>query len=73
MITIEGLSRRQQAFADVLWNLETQDQVNDFIQSLPEQQRLECQTVLELIIAATMDEFMDYDVAADYLKRFQLN
>jgi hypothetical protein len=72
MIIIEGLTARQRAFCDTLWNMETQGEVDSFIDSLPDGQQQECQTVLELIIAAAMDEFMGYDVAAEYLKKFQL-
>lgn len=72
MINIEGLTARQRAFCNLLWNMETQDEVNNFIQSLPQGQQQECQTVLELIIAATFDQVLECDQAADYLLRFQL-
>jgi hypothetical protein len=72
MIEIEGLSARQRAFCDVLWNMETQDEVDRFINCLPPQQRAECQTVLQLIVAATFDQVMDTDLAAAELNRFML-
>jgi hypothetical protein len=70
MITIDGLSARQRAFCDVLWNMDSQREVDSFIESLPAGQQQECQTVLQLLIAATLDQVMECDEAAEYLKQF---
>ena len=56
MITIEGLNSRQKALADIIWSMNGRDQVAQFIRTLPEQQRREAQTVLELMIAAVFDD-----------------
>ena len=55
-ITIEGLNSRQRALADIIWSMNGRDQVSQFIRTLPEQQRREAQTVLELMIAAVFDD-----------------
>ena len=56
MIQIEGLNKKQRMFADIIWSLDTQDQVKAFIVSLPEKDRKQAQTVCELMILAFIDE-----------------
>lgn len=56
MIQIEGLNKKQKMFADIIWSLESQDQVKAFIASLPEKDRRQAQTVTELMILAFIDE-----------------
>jgi hypothetical protein len=56
MIQIEGLSKKQKMFADIIWSFDTQDQVKQFIASLPEKDRKQAQTVCELMILAFIDE-----------------
>ncbi len=56
MIQIEGLSKKQRMFADIIWSLDTQDQVQAFIRSLPERDRKQAQVVCEMMILAFIDE-----------------
>jgi len=56
MVTVEGLSKRQRVFADIIWNLNSQAQVDAFIQTLPKAQRLEAEAVVEMLILAVIDE-----------------
>lgn len=58
-IQLEGLNKKQRAFADILWGMETQEEVTRFMQALPLDDRNQCQTVLELLILAYMDEVED--------------
>jgi hypothetical protein len=59
MITIEGLSRKQKMLADIIWALDSQDQVQTFIASLPPKDRRDAQTVTQLMILAFLDEVTD--------------
>jgi hypothetical protein len=56
MIQIEGFSTRQRALADIIWSLDTKEQVLAFIATLPLEQRLEAQTICEMMILACIDE-----------------
>jgi hypothetical protein len=58
-IQLEGLNKKQRAFADILWGMNTQEEVERFMLTLPIDDRNQCQTVLELIILAYMDEVDD--------------
>jgi hypothetical protein len=56
MIQIEGFSARQRALADIIWCLDTKEHVVAFIATLPLEQRLEAQTICEMMILACIDE-----------------
>jgi hypothetical protein len=56
MITIEGLSRKQKALADIMWAMDGTEQVKSFIAALHPKDRREAQTVCELMILAFVDE-----------------
>lgn len=56
MIQIEGLNKKQKMFADIIWSLDTQDQVQAFIKSLPDKDRKQAQVVCEMMILAFFDE-----------------
>ena len=56
MITIEGLSRKQKALADIMWAMDGTEQVKSFIATLHPKDRREAQTVCELMILAFVDE-----------------
>jgi hypothetical protein len=55
-IVIEGLSKKQRLFADIMWSLDSTDQVTTFIRSLPKKDREQAQVVCELMILACIDE-----------------
>jgi hypothetical protein len=59
MIEIEGLSTKQRMLADIIWSLDSQNQVNTFIRSLPPADRLQAQTVCEMMILAFFDQVDD--------------
>jgi len=56
MIKIEGLNKKQRLLADIIWALDSQEQVQTFIASLPPKDRRQAQTVTELMILAFLDE-----------------
>lgn len=61
MITIEGLTNKQRLLADIIWSLDTQEQVRSFISTLPARDRLEAQLVTQLMILAFIDEVDSID------------
>ena len=48
-ITLNGLNKRQQVLADILWSLEEWDDVERFINSLPKRERAECEGIVEMM------------------------
>lgn len=55
-ITLQGLTRQQYQIADLLWNCDTQAQVQTLIHSMPPQHKQDAETIYELMIAAVMDQ-----------------
>ena len=56
MIEIDGLTKRQKAMCEILWGMETLSQVQNFVLSLPHADRLECKTLMDLMVMASIDE-----------------
>jgi hypothetical protein len=59
MITIEGLSKKQRALADILWAMDGTEQVHAFIAALHPKDRIDAKTVCEMMILACIDECED--------------
>lgn len=62
-ITLEGLTKTQYQIADLLWNCDTQEAVEQLKRSMPTAYRQDAETVHQLMIAAVMDQYED--VTAD--------
>lgn len=60
---LEGLTPRQKAIADLLWNTTTLEEVNDLERTLGKDVVL----VKELIIAESLDEYME---VSPFVKNF---
>jgi hypothetical protein len=68
MITIQGLSPLQREIADRIWAMDSQLEVEHYIQSMPRRMRRQAWTVLMMIIAAELDNYMEVsDEVRDYL------
>jgi hypothetical protein len=67
MITLEGLSKQQKALAQRLWELDTMDEVLDFIGRMPKRSRHQARVVFELMVAAQADQIMDVDLAKEVI------
>lgn len=63
MNSLEGLTPRQKAIADLLWNTTTLEEVNDLERTLGKDVVL----VKELIIAESLDEYME---VSPFVKNF---
>ena len=55
-IIIEGLTKRQRAIADVLWMINGRDDVYRFIDSLAPDTQQDAHVVIDMMVAAIMDE-----------------
>lgn len=55
-ITLEGLTQQQYQIADLLWNCDSQEQVQALIQSMPAQYKQDAVSIHQLMIAAVMDQ-----------------
>ena len=71
-IHIEGLTQRQRAIADVLWMMNGKDAVLGFIRSLEADTRKDAMVVLNMMVAAVMDEIEDTELAKIELDKFRL-
>ena len=60
-IQIQGLTTRQRAIADVLWMMNGKDAVLSFINSLESDTQKDAQVVLNMMVAAVMDEINEVD------------
>lgn len=66
MITIEGLTKKQKAIMEILWNCDSMDEVNLFIRSMPTfKDRCDAQSLMMLALWETLenkgglDEYQD--------------
>jgi hypothetical protein len=58
-IEIQGFSALQRELADRIWSLDTQGQVEEFVGTLPRSLRREAWVVMQMIIAAELDTYME--------------
>ena len=67
-IEIRGFSPLQQDLADRIWHMDTQDQVEEFVSQLPRSLKREAWVVMQMIIAAELDSYMEVtDEVRSYL------
>lgn len=67
-ITITGLSQLQRDIADRLWQLDTTEDIEQYIETLPRSLKREAWVVMNMIIAAELDSYMEVtDEVRDYL------
>lgn len=58
--TIQGLTARQLAIANILWSFDSEDQVHAFIKALPtEQDRKEAASIVQIMIHECLEEVLD--------------
>ena len=61
MISSPNLTAKQKLLLDVMWNIENLDQVNDFINSLPYQDKIDARSLLKIAI----DDSMEHEYGLD--------
>lgn len=48
-IKLDGLNKRQRVLADIMWAIEEWDDVERFIATLPQRERIECEGIVEMM------------------------
>jgi hypothetical protein len=74
MITLEGLTHKQKMLAQLIWDCQTQDQLELLIRSLPtEEDRLMASTLSRVMIYEALESEIDRysDVAQEVIDRVQ--
>jgi len=69
-IEIQGLSAKQMALADIMWDLQERAAVETFVATLPPAQQRDCRTIIELMQLAFADEITDTTEAQELLAQF---
>jgi hypothetical protein len=72
MIEIQGLSPKQMALADIMWAISSKEGVDAFIATLPKAEQRECESLIELMQLAFMDEITDTQEASKVIDKFML-
>jgi hypothetical protein len=72
MINIPGLNPKQRALCDIMWGLAEYNAVEAFIATLPKPERLECRTLIQLMIMAFADEVSEVTEAQEVLDQFRI-
>jgi hypothetical protein len=72
MITLTGLNPKQRALCDIMWRLEEYAAVEAFIATLPRAERLECRTLIHMMVLAFADEVTQVEEAQSILSQFTL-
>ena len=63
MITLEGLSQQQIQIAEMLWKCNSLEDVDRLVRNMPPSYRQDAVLVKELLIAASLDEVQETDLA----------
>lgn len=71
-IQIDGLNTNQRVLANIMWSMDSKEQVTAFIRSLRGQQQQDAQTVLEMMLLAIWDECEDTQEARMVIDQFRL-
>lgn len=73
MITIHGLSPKQRVFAEVLWRLNGEEEVKQFLDLLNPNDRREALVVIDMMLAAAFDEceIEDFTEAQELIRKIK--
>lgn len=72
MITIPGLNAKQKALCEIMWGLEEYNAVEAFIATLPKPERLECRSLIQMMLMAFIDEVTEVTEAQEVLDQFRI-
>lgn len=75
MIQLTGLTRRQVDMLNTIWNIETMDEVNEYISSLNRVDSRDCKTLINLIELELLDQDInntpDWHESRQVLEKFR--
>jgi hypothetical protein len=66
-ITVVGFTHKQRMIADLVWNMNSNRQVEDFIRTLPADDAQDARIVVAMITAAALDQVKETDLAKQIL------
>ena len=58
-IQLHGLTKQQYQIADMIWNCDTQEDVQRLMRAMPQAYKQDAVVIHQLLIAAVMDQHMD--------------
>jgi hypothetical protein len=56
---IDGLTKKQVALLDIMWTLDDEQSVKNFVRSLPQSDRQQAQSLKTLLIHEMLEEFLE--------------
>ena len=59
MIKIYGVNRQQQEILETLWNMESLEDIDDWVDELDEHKQQQVRLMQELLMLASMDELVE--------------
>ena len=59
MIKIYGINRQQQEILETLWNMESLEDIDDWVDELNEHKQQQVRLMQELLMLAAMDELVE--------------
>jgi hypothetical protein len=59
MIQLDGLTERQVKLLDIIWNIDSMEECQEYIMSLSERDQMECQTLVKLLAIEVLDQSVD--------------
>jgi hypothetical protein len=72
MKLITGLNHKQKILCEIMWALEEYTAVEAFIATLPKPERLECRSLIQMMIMAFADEITEVNEAKEMLDKFRI-
>ena len=72
-IEINGLTPEQVQMLDMMWSIESYQDYQDWLDSITLEEAYMAEQLKNLLVLTLIDDAMeDYDMAKNYLKKFQL-
>lgn len=72
---LKGLNKRQEMLANIMWQFEEFEQVEAFIATLPDREACECQSIIEMMRMAVVEQcyegIQNMDAANDVINKFR--
>lgn len=75
LITIEGLTKRQKKFLQIIWSINSKEELFMWVKSLKQSDRELVSSLMTLISLEVMEDFIDeeYTEANEVLSKFKLS
>jgi hypothetical protein len=71
-IEIHGFTTIQAAFADILWEIKTEEELDVFLEAVPKNLRADCQVAFDMIVAEVLAQDSTIDPATlDIINQFK--